>query len=63
MLIYTLAGSIILLLAIIKIYAEFGLTDLLTIREAKGSVFLHEIIYLGAILAMGVKIPIMPFHL
>ena len=59
---YTLLGSVFMLLVIAKLYSEFGTTDLTVLIDQKFSFSLEAWVWLGFFIAMAVKIPMWPFH-
>ena len=59
---YTLFGSLFMLLAIVKLYSEFGTTDLTYLIDQKFSFSLEFWLWLAFFIAMAVKIPMWPFH-
>jgi NADH-quinone oxidoreductase subunit M len=59
---YTLFGSLFMLLAIVKLYSEFGTTDLTYLIDQKFSFSFEIWLWLAFFLAMAVKIPMWPFH-
>lgn len=60
---YTLAGSLFMLLAIMVIYYNVGSTDFVILSLHKISLESQKILWLGFILAFAVKIPLFPFHI
>ena len=59
---YTLLGSVFMLLAIAKIYSEFGTTEIPWLIDQKFSFSLEVWLWIGFFIAMAVKIPMWPFH-
>ncbi len=59
---YTLFGSVFMLLAIVKLYGETGTTDLTALMPLHLSFNLQKWIWIAFFLAMAVKIPMWPFH-
>lgn len=60
---YTLAGSILLLVAILVLYFEGGRTfDILTLTKAQYSPHLQSLIFWAFFAAFAVKVPMFPFH-
>lgn len=59
---YTLLGSVFMLLAIAKLYSEFGTTELPWLIDQKFSFSLEACLWLAFFIAMAVKIPLWPFH-
>ncbi|MDP2193531.1 MAG: NADH-quinone oxidoreductase subunit M [Alphaproteobacteria bacterium] len=62
MFLYTLAGSLFMLLAIVKVFIETGETDLLLLQNYDWRSNLDKILFLGFFLAFAIKIPMVPFH-
>jgi len=60
---YTLAGSIFLLFAILILYAEFGSTHISTLSKCELSFDYENILFILIYIAFAVKIPIIPFHI
>jgi proton-translocating NADH-quinone oxidoreductase chain M len=60
---YTLAGSISLLLAIIYLYNTLGTTNYEEIIHARFSLFTENILFLAFFLSFAVKMPLFPFHI
>jgi len=61
--IYTLFGSLIMLLAIIYIYIEVGSTDLQTILLVKFSYYKQIILWLAFFASFAIKVPMVPVHI
>ncbi|RZI46106.1 NADH-quinone oxidoreductase subunit M [Candidatus Finniella inopinata] len=59
---YTLLGSIFMLLAVAKLYSEFGTTEIPSLVDQKFSPLLESWIWVAFFIAMAVKIPMWPFH-
>lgn len=59
---YTLFGSVFMLLAIIKLYNEAGTTDLTAMTHLTLNPYLQKWLWLSFFLGMAVKIPMWPFH-
>ncbi|MGH7274673.1 MAG: complex I subunit 4 family protein, partial [Nitrospiria bacterium] len=60
---YTLAGSLLLLVAIIALFFEGGRTfDILTLTEGQYSLGFQLWIFLAFFLAFAIKVPMFPFH-
>jgi NADH-quinone oxidoreductase subunit M len=60
---YTLAGSLLLLVALIALYFEGGKTfDILALMEGQYSLGFQLWIFLAFFLAFAVKVPMFPFH-
>nr|UYG49005.1 NADH dehydrogenase subunit 4 [Rhizoctonia sp.] len=60
---YTLAGSLFMLLAIMVIYYNVGSTDFTIISLHQISLESQKILWLAFFLAFAVKIPLFPFHI
>nr|YP_010338911.1 NADH dehydrogenase subunit 4 [Dixoniella grisea]UNJ18983.1 NADH dehydrogenase subunit 4 [Dixoniella grisea] len=60
---YTIVGSIIMLLAILTIYFETGTTNLQTLWNIEFSEFRQIFLWISFFLAFAVKIPMPPFHI
>lgn len=60
---YTLAGSLFMLLAIMVIYYNIGSTDFLMISLADISLDSQKILWLAFFLSFAVKTPLAPFHM
>jgi len=60
---YTLAGSLFMLLAIMVIYYNVGSTDFVILSLQKISLESQKILWIGFFLAFAVKIPLFPFHI
>lgn len=60
---YTLGGSLFILLAIVTIYTQTGSTDLTTLDLSSIDISIQYWIWLGFILAIAVKTPLVPFHI
>lgn len=61
--IYTLTGSLFMLIAIIQILTEVGTTDWLIVKEYEFPFFIEKLIWISFFLSFAVKIPMYPFHL
>lgn len=59
---YTLAGSLFMLLAILAIYSHAGTTDLTTLVLADMAPHAQRMLWLAFFLALAVKTPLVPFH-
>jgi NADH-quinone oxidoreductase subunit M len=60
---YTLAGSILLLVAILVLYFEGGRTfDILTLTQASYAPSLQSLLFWAFFAAFAVKVPMFPFH-
>nr|YP_010990998.1 NADH dehydrogenase subunit 4 [Pappia fissilis]WOX61271.1 NADH dehydrogenase subunit 4 [Pappia fissilis] len=60
---YTLAGSLFMLLAILQIYSHLGSTDYTLISLTEISLESQKILWLGFFLAFAVKTPLFPVHI
>lgn len=60
---YTLAGSLFMLLAILQIYNYVGSTDLQLLSLSEISLESQIILFLAFFLALAVKTPLVPFHM
>jgi NADH-ubiquinone oxidoreductase chain 4 len=60
---YTLLGSLFMLLAILVIYFEVGSTDFQVLAVADISETRQRILWLGFFLSFAVKVPMIPFHI
>ena len=58
---FTLAGSLCMLLSLATVYAYAGTTDFMAISALDQS--LHTYIWLGVFIAFAVKTPLVPFHM
>jgi NADH-ubiquinone oxidoreductase chain 4 len=58
---YTLAGSLFMLLAILEIYSNLGSTDFVLISLNEISLDSQKILWLGFFLAFAIKTPLWPF--
>jgi len=59
---YTLLGSVFMLLAIIKLYSEAGTTDFMAMTHLGLTPYLQKWLWISFFIAMAVKIPMWPFH-
>ena len=62
---YTLAGSLAMLLGIVVVYLHTGTFDLLVLRAHGGQDFplaLQQVLFLAFFLAFAIKVPVVPFH-
>jgi NADH-quinone oxidoreductase subunit M len=61
---YTLFGSVFLLLAILYLYNQFGTTDIPTLAEQAPSLSLgvQQVLWLAFFASFAVKVPMWPFH-
>ena len=60
---YTLAGSLFMLLAVLQIYSHLGSTDFTLISLTEISLESQKILWLGFFLAFAVKTPLFPVHI
>lgn len=60
---YTLAGSLFMLLAILVMYYNIGTTDFLMISLADISLDSQKVLWLAFFLSFAVKTPLAPFHM
>jgi proton-translocating NADH-quinone oxidoreductase chain M len=60
---YTLGGSVLLLLAIIYIFNRFGTTDYETLLLVDFSLFEQKILFVAFFLSFAAKIPLLPVHI
>ena len=60
---YTLRGSLFMLLAIIVIYYNLGTTDFILVSFAEISLDTQKILWLAFFLSFRVKTPLVPFHI
>ena len=60
---YTLTGSLLMLLAILSIYSNVGSTDFTLISLNEISLDSQKILWLGFFVAFAVKTPLYPFHI
>ena len=59
---YTLAGSVLMLLALVLIATEAGTTDLLVLPSLHMSFERQVLVWMAFFVAFGVKIPMVPMH-
>ncbi len=61
---YTLLGSVFLLLAILYLYTQFGTTDIptLTAQAPELTLGIQQILWLAFFASFAVKVPMWPFH-
>jgi NADH-quinone oxidoreductase subunit M len=64
---YTLAGSVLMLLAILAIYFNtgaktFDMLELATLRPFAGDMSYQMLAFLGFFIAFAIKVPLFPFH-
>ena len=60
---YTLAGSLFMLLAVIQIYSHLGSTDYNLISLTEISLESQKILWIGFFIALAVKTPLFPVHI
>jgi NADH-ubiquinone oxidoreductase chain 4 len=60
---YTLLGSLFMLLSFIALYRATGSTDLAVLRSAPLALAEQKLLWLGIFLSLAVKTPLVPFHL
>ncbi|MGH2670832.1 MAG: complex I subunit 4 family protein, partial [bacterium] len=62
--VYTLAGSLAMLLAIIALYARTGTFDMLELSQMSRTFELgfQQLLFIGFFLGFAVKVPVFPFH-
>lgn len=60
---YTLGGSLFMLLAIMVIYYNIGSTDFTVVSLSEMSLSAQQILWLGFFLSFAVKTPLVPFHM
>lgn len=63
MMVYTIVGSIWMLLCVLSIWSELGTLDLEVISREEISIERQRWLFLGFIISCGVKIPMIPLHL
>lgn len=61
--IYTLAGSLLMLLAILVIYFQHGTTDIQILWNIKFDIRTQIVLWLAFFASLAVKIPMVPFHI
>lgn len=61
--IYTLTGSVLMLLAILHIYATTGTTDYQILLLTDFDPFLQKLYWLAFFASFAVKVPMLPFHI
>jgi len=59
---YTLFGSVFMLLAILKVFIETGETDFLLLQNYDWNLNLERLLFLGFFIAFSIKIPMWPVH-
>lgn len=60
---YTLAGSLFMLLAIVSISSQVGTTDFSTLDLIKINPEYQNYLFIGFFIALAVKTPLVPFHI
>jgi NADH-quinone oxidoreductase subunit M len=63
--IYTLVGSVLMLVAILALYMRYGtfsIPDLIAIQPFLDNIFIATLCFWGFFIAFAVKIPMFPFH-
>jgi NADH-ubiquinone oxidoreductase chain 4 len=60
---YTLAGSLFMLLAFVAIYYTVGSTDFEVLAASDLSFDIQKILWLGIFLSFAIKTPLVPFHI
>lgn len=60
---YTLAGSVLMLLAIIYLYVNVGSTHYTVLSMYEYSVMENRLLWLALFLSFAVKVPMIPFHI
>ena len=60
---YTLAGSVFMLLGILALYGFAGTTGYLGLRSLAIPTGVQYYAYIGLFLGLAVKVPMMPFHI
>lgn len=63
LLIYTLLGSLLLIIAIILLYMEIGTTNYMLILIIPMSITRQSIIWLAFMISFAIKIPMIPVHI
>lgn len=61
--VYTLVGSVLMLLAILTIYAQTGTTDIQVLQTLSFSQELQIVFWLAFFASFAVKVPMMPVHI
>lgn len=59
---YTLFGSLLMLISIAKLYSECGTTDLTALIDQKFPFSLEAWTWIGFFVALAIKTPMLPFH-
>ncbi|MDW8350279.1 MAG: NADH-quinone oxidoreductase subunit M [Anaerolineae bacterium] len=60
--IYTMAGSVLMLVAILALGISVGTFDLEAIAREKGAFAAHTLLFLAFAIAFAIKVPVFPFH-
>lgn len=60
---YTFVGSVLMLLGILRLYGYAGTTDYETLCNIELEEGCQEIVFIGFMLSLGVKIPKIPLHI
>nr|YP_009445887.1 NADH dehydrogenase subunit 4 [Betaphycus gelatinus]ATX68828.1 NADH dehydrogenase subunit 4 [Betaphycus gelatinus] len=60
---YTLVGSLLMLLGVLIVYFQIGSTDIQILRYSKFSEFKQIVLWLSFFASFAVKIPMVPFHI
>jgi len=60
---YTLISSILMFVAILFIFFQYGTTDFLTLKTIQFDPFVEKICWLAFFLSFAVKMPLVPFHI
>lgn len=60
---YTLVGSVLMLLGILYIYSEFGTTDYQTLLTCNFSFEQQRILWIAFFASFAVKVPMVPAHI
>jgi len=60
---YTLIGSVLMLLAILSIYFNYGTTDYQALLQVNFDPFYQKIYWLAFFASFAVKVPMLPFHI
>ena len=61
--VYTLLGSLLMLLSIVLIHFSKGTTDIYLLKDLDLSIYRERIIWLAFFFSFAVKIPMFPFHI
>lgn len=61
--VYTIAGSLILLIAILQIFNKYGTTSFELLELIEFDRYLENLLFLGFFLSFSAKIPLIPFHI